>query len=69
MTEREVIAMLTDVLKSVRETIVYTFPPGNLNKELYNRVNLALGIGLDKLNEQTEVKNAKARNSTTTRNK
>ena len=69
MTEREVIAMLTDVLKSVREAIIYTSPPGNLNKELYNRVNLALGIGLDKLNEQTEVKNAKARNSTTTRNK
>ncbi len=52
MTEREVIALMTDTLKSVREAIVYTFPPGNLNKELFNRVNLALGIGLDKLNEK-----------------
>ncbi len=43
---------MTDTLKSVREAIVYTFPPGNLNKELFNRVNLALGIGLDKLNEK-----------------
>lgn len=52
MTEREVIALMTDTLKSVREAIVYTFPPGNLNKELFNRVNLSLGIGLDKLNEK-----------------
>ena len=69
MTEREVIAMMTDVLKSVREAIVYTFPPGNLNKELYNNVNLALGVGLDKLNEQPETKNAKTRNSQATRNR
>ena len=55
MNDREVIAIMTDTLKSVREAIVYTFPPSELNTELYKRVTLAHSIGMDKLNERLDV--------------
>ena len=63
MNEREVIAIMTDTLKSVREAIVYTFPPGELNKELFNRVTLAYSLGMDKLNEKGSNVTKQARDS------
>lgn len=54
MTDRELIALCADMLKSAREIIVYTVPQANYTNyttEVMRRLQLVQGMCIDRLND------------------